>query len=151
MFYIIIALIAGITIVLARIINANLANEIGTFQSTFFNYVTGLLLSLFFMILFKDFTNLFTISGTPIPPYAYLGGLVGVIVVVLSNYTTHKISALYLTLFVFIGQLITGMLIDYLIQHTLSIGKIAGGLFVFAGLSYNLLIDYKTTKNIPPN
>ncbi|MDR4190907.1 EamA-like transporter family protein, partial [Bacillus pseudomycoides] len=45
MLYICIAILAGISIVVARIINANLAAEIGIFQGTFVNYITGLFFS----------------------------------------------------------------------------------------------------------
>ena len=42
MLYICIAILAGVSIVVARIINANLAKEIGNWEGTFFNYITGL-------------------------------------------------------------------------------------------------------------
>ena len=83
-----------------------------------------------------------------IPIAVYLGGLVGVIVISLSNYITPKISAFYLTLLIFIGQLFAGTIID-LLTNELSIGKVIGGIFVLIGLSYNLLVDrpIKTVKH----
>ncbi len=51
MLYITIAILAGVSIVVARIINANLAKEIGNWEGTFFNYITGL----FFSMLFFNF------------------------------------------------------------------------------------------------
>ena len=42
MLYITIAILAGVSIVVARIINANLAKEIGNWEGTFFKYITGL-------------------------------------------------------------------------------------------------------------
>ncbi|EEM04957.1 hypothetical protein bmyco0002_26140 [Bacillus pseudomycoides] len=49
MLYICIAILAGISIVVARIINANLAAKIGIFQGTFVNYITGFV---FFFFIF---------------------------------------------------------------------------------------------------
>ena len=46
MLYMIIAICAGISITVARLINSNLADRIGTFQGTFYNYAVGLIVSL---------------------------------------------------------------------------------------------------------
>ena len=48
MLYVTMAILAGVSIVVARIINANLAKEIGNWEGTF-NYITGL----FFYIIFN--------------------------------------------------------------------------------------------------
>jgi len=141
MVYISIAILSGISIVVARIINSNLAQKIGTFPGTFFNNLIGLLFSLIFLIFSNNTLNISIIELRSIPLWAYLGGLLGVFVVVLSNYITPKISAFYLTLFTFIGQLFVGIIIDYFTLNKLSIGKIIGGLLVLVGLTYNLLID----------
>ncbi|MED2216374.1 DMT family transporter, partial [Bacillus thuringiensis] len=54
MLYITIAILAGVSIVVARIINANLAKEIGNWEGTFFNYITGLFFSMLFLIFSSD-------------------------------------------------------------------------------------------------
>lgn len=147
MLYISISVIAGISIVLTRILNANLAKTIGIFQGTFFNYIIGLIFSFFFMVLNKESLLISGIGLEALPIWAFFGGAVGVAVIVLSNYTTPKISSLYLTLFIFVGQLSVGIIIDYFTINELSLGKILGGLFVFAGLYYNLVLDQK--KEVP--
>jgi len=76
-----------------------------------------------------------------VPLWAYLGGLTGVLVIVLSSYLTPKISAFYFTLLMFLGQLFVGIIIDYFTLNILPIGKIVGGFSVLVGLNYNLLID----------
>ena len=140
MMYILAAIAAGVSIVVARIINSNLANKIGIFEGTFLNYVIGLFFSIIFFFFSSDTFNLSSkILGT-IPFWTFLGGLVGVIVVAASNLVTPKISAFYLTLIIFVGQLFTGMVIDYFNLNLISKGKIIGGLLVVAGLSYNLII-----------
>jgi len=141
MFYISIAILSGISIVVARIINSNLAKKIGTLPGTFFNNLIGLLVSLVFLIFNSDALNISIIELRSIPLWAYSGGLLGVLVVVLSNYITPKTSAFYLTFFTFIGQLFVGIIIDYFTLNILSIGKLIGGFLVLVGLTYNLLID----------
>ncbi|CAM4227100.1 membrane protein [Bacillus manliponensis] len=141
MFSICIAILAGVSIVVSRIINANLAKKIGTFQGTFFNYVTGLLVSILFLFFSSESLSLSTTTLQSIPFAAYLGGLVGVIVIVASNYITPKISSFYLTLFIFVGQLFMGVVIDFFTLHDISIGKVIGGVLVLLGLTYNLMLD----------
>jgi transporter family-2 protein len=136
--------LAGVTIVLSRIINSKLAEKLGTLQGTLINYITGLTLS-FLCYLFSNEIPLLTFHVyKSIPLWAYLGGLTGVIVILSSNYITPRISTFYITLLIFIGQLIIGIFIDYFMLHELSIGKVIGGLFVIIGLTYNLLIDKNT-------
>ncbi|MED1093106.1 DMT family transporter [Bacillus paramycoides] len=149
MLYICIAILVGVSIVVARIINANLATKIGIWEGTFFNYITGLFFSALFLIFSTDSLYISSHTLQSIPFAVYLGGLVGVIVIVLSNYINPKISAFYLTLLIFIGQLFMGTVIDFLLSNELSIGKIVGGILVLLGLTYNLLVDrpIKTVKN----
>lgn len=143
--YIIISILAGVTIVIGRTINSNLAERIGIFQGTFFNYVVGLLFSIIFLIFSKEtFPTTFN-SFSSIPFLAYLGGLLGVITIVISNYMTPRISSFYLTLFIFIGQLFMGVIIDYTTIGTVSIGKVIGGILVLVGLTYNLIVDKNDT------
>ncbi|MBJ8069882.1 MULTISPECIES: DMT family transporter [Bacillus cereus group] len=149
MLYICIAILVGVSIVVARIINANLAKKIGNWEGTFFNYITGLFFSMLFLIFSSDSLYISSHTLQSIPIAVYLGGLVGVIVISLSNYITPKIPAFYLTLLIFIGQLFTGTIIDFFLSHELSMGKIVGGISVLIGLTYNLLVDrpIKTVKH----
>lgn len=143
MIYALSAIGAGVSIVISRIINSNLADKIGVFQGTFFNYATGLLFSGMFLFLSTETFNISSQILITVPFWAYLGGLVGVVVVAMSNIVTPKVSTFYLTLIIFIGQLLAGIIIDYYTLSLISKGKIIGGLLVLSGLTYNLAIDKK--------
>lgn len=147
MLYILLAILSGVSVVISRIINSKLAEEIGTFQGTFFNYLTGLITSTIFLLITKDYINIPPIHELNLPIYSYLGGSIGILVVVLSNYTTPKVSSFSLTLLVFIGQLSIGIIIDYFNSNTLSIGKLIGGLFILIGLTYNIVVDKKIEES----
>ena len=54
MIYILLAILAGISIVTSRVINFSLADKIGVFQGTFFNYVVGLLFSIIFLVISNE-------------------------------------------------------------------------------------------------
>ncbi|MCR1952334.1 MULTISPECIES: DMT family transporter [unclassified Clostridium] len=146
MLYILLAILSGVSVVLSRIVNFKLAEEIGTFQGTFFNYLTGFLTSLIFFFLTKDYININNLNELSIPFYAYLGGTIGILVVLLFNYITPKVSSFSLSLLVFIGQLSIGIIIDYFSSNIISIGKILGGLLILLGLSYNIFIDKKAQE-----
>lgn len=141
MLYIIIAICAGVSITVSRLINSNLAARIGTFQGTFYNYVIGLIVSFAFLVFNREPALLSTGSLLNVPFWAYLGGFLGVIVIAASNFVTPKISAFYLTIIIFVGQIFAGIIIDYYSSYIISKGTIIGGLLVFVGLTYNIFID----------
>lgn len=145
-FYILLAILAGVSIVISRIFNSRIAEEIGTIQGTYINYLTGLFTAFIFFILSKEYINIGTVNYSNIPLYSYLGGAIGILVVLLSNYTIPKVSSFSLSLLVFIGQLSIGILIDYYSYNTVSIGKIIGGLLILSGLSYNIVLDKKVKE-----
>lgn len=141
MIYIIIAILSGFTIVTSRSINYVLANKIGMYQSTFFNYVLGLIGSVFLLLVSEETFRLFTSSSYDASWIYYTGGLVGVASVTLSSYLSSKVSSFYLTLLLFVGQLFTGILIDYISSGNISIYQVIGGILVAIGFTYNLFID----------
>lgn len=147
MIYVILALLAGVTIVVNRIINAKLADKIGLLQGTFFNYLTGFITATIVLIISSEIISVSKLEDiTKLPWWAYMGGAVGVVVVGLSSYMNSKTSVFYLTLFMFIGQLFVGAMIDYIRGGAVSTGQIIGGLLVLVGLAYNLSIDKKAEK-----
>lgn len=141
--YLILAILGGVSIVVARTINSKLATHIGIFEGTLFNYITGLLTSILVFLVIGDLAAIKDIGNSNIPLWAYIGGLIGIMVVTLSSFVATKISVFYLTIIMFIGQIFTGVLVDYFREGNLSLSKILGGLIVAAGLGYNLIIDSK--------
>lgn len=129
------ALLAGVSIVLSRSVNALLAEKIGALSSSFFNYASGLTASVVFLLLF----GLSTLSSLPHLHengnlVLLLGGSIGVINIILLNRIVSLISPLQLTLIVFTAQLISGMLLDYFLLDLFSIRKLIGCSIVVIGL-----------------
>ena len=143
MLYIILAVFCGAITIVSMIINSHLAKEIGVFKGTLINYIVGLGTTILLIFIVRNSVNLSLISPTKIPVWALLGGLVGVIVVASSNMVIPKIPTIYTTLLIFIGQLFTGILIDYFRAGFISKGKIIGGLLILLGLIYNSNVDKK--------
>ena len=143
MTYIVLSILSGVTIVLSRLVNFALSEKIGSYQSTFFNFLTGLLGSILLFILSNETFHFFRVSSYQGAWWIYCGGLVGVIGVTMQIVLSGRISSFYLTLFVFIGQLFMGILIDYMVTRSIPLYQVLGGMLVFLGLSYNLYIDQK--------
>ncbi len=142
LFYIIISVLSGVTLVVSRIINTNLGAKVGLFQSTLINYISGLVMVSLFLLIMRE--QLPTAENFNIPFWAFLGGAIGVLVVALSTYITPHISVFYFSILVFIGQIFVGLIIDFFLDGSLSIGKILGGALVIIGLVYNVLLDKKS-------
>lgn len=146
MFYILMSILTGVIIVICRILNTKLSEEIGLIESSYFNYFTAAITSILLFFIMREkfvFTSLSTV-----PFYAYLGGFLGVAIVVLNSVVTPKMSAFYVTLLIFVAQLFTGVALDWLISRQFPLSKIIGGLIVVAGLAYNLHIDFSDSKLI---
>jgi transporter family-2 protein len=143
MLYIILAVLCGCITIISMIVNSHLAKKIGTLQGTLINYIVGLTTTILLMIIVKSSISLPYSSFSKIPWWAFLGGLLGVVVVSSSNIVLPKIPTIYTTLLIFIGQLFTGILIDYFRVGFVSKGKIIGGLLILLGLLYNSNVEKK--------
>lgn len=137
------AVLCGCITIIAMIINSHLAKKIGVLQGTLINYIVGLTSTILLMTIVRSSMNLSFSSFTKIPWWALLGGLLGVAVVASSNIVLPKIPTIYTTLLIFIGQLFTGILIDYFRVGFVSKGKIIGGLLILLGLLYNSNVEKK--------
>ena len=134
---------AGVCVVISRTLNAKLADLTSVRTSTFFNYFVGLIVTVpVFLFLGRDELISAELVFSP-DLYIYFGGILGVCVVLISNITVVKVSAFYLTLLVFVGQVFSGVLIDALISREFSLRNLIGGIFVTIGLCVNLLLDKK--------
>lgn len=141
MVYIMLAFITGAMVILSMVINSRLGKKIGVLQGTFINYVVGLI-GVSIVLLIKEGgidISMHKIYG--IPAWAYLGGVIGVMVVSVSNVVIPKIPTIYSTLLIFIGQIVTGIVIDFITVDTVSKGKIMGSILILGGLWYNFYID----------
>ena len=145
MLYIILAILCGCITIISMVINSHLAKEIGVFQGTLINYVVGLLSTILLIAIVRSPVNLSISSYSKIPLWVFLGGLLGVIVVASSNIVIPKIPTIYTTLLIFMGQLFTGILIDYFRVGFISKGKIIGGFLILLGIIYNSNVDKKET------
>jgi bacterial/archaeal transporter family-2 protein len=136
---VLVSLLAGVAVLFSRLINSRLAGETGIRTSAWCNYVAGLLGALLLLLFTKSGPAWsFALSG---PYYLYLGGALGAVIVLLSNHIVGKISSLYMSLAIFVGQVSASLLLDMLLTKSFPAQTTIGGLFVLGGLVINLMQD----------
>lgn len=140
---IVLSFLTGVSIVISRTLNAVLSDETSVFRGTLYNYITGLIVA-FLVMLAVHKGDVMVLQWTGDAKFwMYTGGLLGVIVVTLSNWTVTKISSFSMTLLLFIGQIFAGVALDAWIDRTLSPGILLGGILVAGGFIYNMMVDKK--------
>ena len=136
---VIVCLLAGVTVLVSRLINARQAAHSGLLGSTLINYAVGLTGSLLLLLFTGGGQSVsFAISG---PFYIYLGGVMGGVIVLISSFCVGKIPSFYMTLALFLGQVLAGVLLDMVLAQAFPVNSLIGGLFVLGGLSVNLTLD----------
>jgi len=141
---------AGISIVVSRTLNAKLADATSVRVGTFYNYLVGLVISIPVLLILGGGEASITEFAFVPRWYIYLGGVLGVCIVLMSNIVVTRVSAFYLTLLIFVGQILTGVIIDSLLAHEISYRIVLGGGFVAAGLCANLYFDSKPQQGAAP-
>jgi len=136
-----ISLGAGVTIVVSRSINARLAERIGPLPGSFVNHLAGLPVTLA-LVFFLTKGSPPTVYPTGIHSWLYLGGVLGVLGVLLFNILVPKISQFHLTVLTFVGQVLSGVVIDLMMGGFKADASFVGGLLITLGIALNLAIEY---------
>lgn len=139
---IIASLMGGCAIVISRTFNSALALRIGLSESSFFAHLIGLIciIILTFFVAPNELTYIPTV-----PWWFYLGGSLGVITIMMSNYAVPNLSSFEFTILCFIGQIFMSTLIDFLIGNSANTISFLGGLIVAFGILIQIIAE-KTVK-----
>ncbi len=138
------ALSAGMLVILCISINGRLATKVGLIQAGITNYLIGLLSSFVYIIISNRGLNFDLLHlNTDIPFYFFLGGIVGSVIMIFNSMIINNLSAVFVTILVFIGQLSLGAFIDYMWSGSLAVGKVIGGILILAGLFLYIKGDNK--------
>ncbi len=134
MIYIIMALVAGVNIIISNSINAALGKRIGLLSNALVFYSIALFTSAAAFILFSNGEPLRTEQAIQIPYYVYVGTLIPIVTLFLNTYSMQKFSVVNYVLFTYIAEIITAVIIDYFITRIVNIPQIIGTLFMIAGI-----------------
>lgn len=141
---VLLSLLTGVSVVTSRCVNAQLAEKTSVLVSTWYNYAVGLMVAVVILAgaAGTGHSSFHAVLSPKI--WIYFGGVIGVCVVMLLNILTPKMPAFHMTLILFAGQVLTGIVLDALLSRQFSVSNLAGGLFVTVGLSLNAWLDGKS-------
>lgn len=126
------AISLGVLVTVVPIINGENTKTLGTFRVSMFHYLSALIVGFVFFIFLNPSTPLYTLSTVPV--YYYLGGVLGLAVILLMNYYSSRITALHISILPFLGQMTMGLILDYFLFKQLNIKTIVGLSIVLGGL-----------------
>lgn len=130
----------GFLIVFSAIVNGQLAAKIGTTRSMQMNYLIGSFTAL--IVTLSLGRSAIDVLAVKTLPYVFLlGSLFGLGVLFFMNTIVPKISAFYIVLLPFVGQMLVSGCIDYFYLNYLSKGKIIGALLILVGIVYNAILE----------
>lgn len=148
---VLVSLASGITLVVSRMINADLAKSTGAVSGAFINHLVGIPAGLAALLLLGRGEPAVLSCMGAIPWWAYLGGIVGVIVVIITNSTVPKISAFQATLLIFVGQIVAGIIIDMLTGVAQSKQFLAGVSLISAGVIASAVTEKSSAPSENPD
>lgn len=139
MMSIILSLAAGVAIVLSRIFNAKIAERTTMLQGSFISYILGLPAVALIAWFMKEIPTGIHVSLAN--SWMYLGGIFGVMIVFMCNLTALHVSAFKLTMFIFAGQVMTGIVLDLILQSFVMDASFWGGIIISIGILLSKILD----------
>jgi bacterial/archaeal transporter family-2 protein len=136
---VILALVAGGSVVIQQVLNANLRSELNSaVWSGFTSYVLGVVCMVSFAIMLREPIPAAGVMAR-IPWWAWSGGLFGAIFIGLSILVAHQLGAAALIALLVTGQMIASITIDHfgwlgLTQRPIDLPRLVGGGLVIAGV-----------------
>ena len=129
---VVIALLGGAAVGMSRSINGRLTMTRGPFVASVWNHAIGFLLLTVYILLVHR-------VGLPLlgqtPAFFFFGGVIGAVFVAISSYVFPRLGAARSGLLIIGGQMMTGLLIDYLRGTAeFHIGQPAGVALILAGI-----------------
>ncbi len=140
---VLVSVLAGVTVVLSRTVNARLAERTGALLGSFWNHLVGLPICVALVLILPAARVAAPVEA---PPWVYLGGTLGVLAVLVFNIIVPKISAFRITLLSFVGQIFTGIVIDLICGYDISGRLFWGGLICAAGLFAGMALEQCTRR-----
>lgn len=108
MMFIVLALVNGLLISLARALNGRLAAQRNAFYASWINHLVGFSALTGLVLVWHGFPD----GLVDVPPALYLGGVIGALYVSLNSYIVPKLGVTVATLLVIAGQIVMSIVFD---------------------------------------
>ncbi|MBM7074732.1 DMT family transporter [Shewanella sp. 202IG2-18] len=138
---VLLGLLNGILIALARTLNGMLSVHKNAFVASTVNHFVGFIFLSLIILLFFNFPVNFSMDAEA---SIYLGGIIGALYVAINSFVFHKVGAVKAVLFILSGQMITSILIDGIdtssklfLYQVAGLGMIISGMYLSVANSRN--------------
>jgi uncharacterized membrane protein YdcZ (DUF606 family) len=126
------AISIGLLVTISPILNGRNSLVLGTFKTSFYHYFFAFVFGVVFMLL--TFSQTSKAQLGQIPPHYFLGGLLGLSVILMMNHYAVRIKAMHIAILPFLGQMTMGFVLDYFLLGLLELKVIIGMIVVLVGL-----------------
>lgn len=126
------AISIGILVTIVPIMNGANTQILGTIKVSFYHYISALITGIVAWFLYDQAMNLSGLAKVPL--HYYMGGILGLSVILLMNYYAVRIKALHVAILPFLGQMVMGLLLDYWLFQIFNVKMILGLVIVLIGL-----------------
>jgi uncharacterized membrane protein YdcZ (DUF606 family) len=145
MIYYILALFMGVIVVITPVLNGQLTLRTSTYKTAHLSFIVGgLSATAIFLIFGNSIIGTGFLSNTQ--PLYYSSIFFGVFLILLMNYYSSRIPAFLIVIIPFVGQTITGVLVDYYLIDKFSLTKLIGAGVILVGLYINAQIEKRDRK-----
>lgn len=126
------AMSIGVLVTVTPIMNGAHSTVLGTFRVSFIHYFVATLTGLVFLIFTAPATSIQKLPDVPL--YYYLGGILGLSIILLMNYYAVRIKAIHIAILPFLGQMTMGLVLDAFLFDTFNYKVVIGLAIVLIGL-----------------
>ncbi len=141
--YIIIGIATGVITMIQMVYNAKLARLKGNLFSARNNVLSGLIVALIVYLFFSPSDIINSAANLPKLSFSiiYGGGLLAILVVVGSNFVIGRIPTLYNALLLSSAQILTSVVLDFVMFDIFSITLLVGSLIVLLGTAGSIIVE----------
>src|SRR6056297_1175769 len=145
MIYYFLALFMGVIVVITPVLNGQLTLKTSTYKTAHLSFmVGGFSASIIFLVFGNSIIGTGFISN--IDPVYYSSIIFGVFLILLMNFYSSRIAAFLIVIIPFVGQTITGVLVDYYLIDKFKFTKLIGAGVILIGLFVNAQIEKRDRK-----
>lgn len=131
----ILGFVGGLALLTSKGINNAAANQLGLMRGTVLNYLTGTLVAGALALTFGGLSS-WAVYGQ-IPWYYFLAGIMGLVAMLLSNATLHKLPVIHSTALILATQMSAALALDYWLFGMGSAMKLLGAGIILVALVWD--------------
>lgn len=143
----ILAFCGGLMIVTSKSLNNAAAKSLGLLPGSLINFITGSIVAFSLALVFSNKLSGLMNMGN-VPWYFFLAGVFGLTAMLVSNFTLHRLPVLHSTTLIVAAQMLTALVIDFILFGVFSLIKSLAALIVVVALIWDQKIIKETTSII---